>query len=160
MRLVCLGRPDHFKFFKGCLSQILFGPFLNTLTHILLFLFYEAYCLLICPLNSEVYDDLLEKLDEKQQSFETLDDELTSDQYKDGDYDENSPEYIDEEFKNVPSSMKGPDRFPIDPFAVNEISKMDGTGLNYCIVPTIINKIYLTIRSENFDICFCLIFDH
>ena len=23
---MCLGRPYHFKFFKGCLSQILFGP--------------------------------------------------------------------------------------------------------------------------------------
>ena len=126
---------------KGCLSQILLSPFLNTLTDILLFLLYEAYCLLFCTLNSEVYEDLLEKLDEEQQSFETLDNELTSDQYKDGDYDENSPGYIDEEFKNVHSSMKGPDGFPIDPFAVNEISKMDGAGLNYCIVPTIINKI-------------------
>ena len=28
-----LGRPYHFKFFKGCLPQILLGPFLNTLTH-------------------------------------------------------------------------------------------------------------------------------
>ena len=27
-------RPYHFKFFKGCLPQILLGPFLNTLTHI------------------------------------------------------------------------------------------------------------------------------
>ena len=25
---------DHFKFFKGCLPQILLGPFLNTLTHL------------------------------------------------------------------------------------------------------------------------------
>ena len=24
----CLGRPYHFKFFKGCLPQILLGPFL------------------------------------------------------------------------------------------------------------------------------------
>ena len=31
--MVCLGRPGHFTFFKGCLPQILFGPFLNTLTH-------------------------------------------------------------------------------------------------------------------------------
>ena len=29
--MVCLGRPYHFKFFKGCLPQILLGPFLNTL---------------------------------------------------------------------------------------------------------------------------------
>ena len=29
---MCLRRPYHFKFFKGCLPQILLGPFLNTLT--------------------------------------------------------------------------------------------------------------------------------
>ena len=124
---------------------------MNTLTHILLFLLYEAYGLLICTLNSEVYENLLKKLDEEQQSSETLDDELTSDHYKDGDYDKNSPAYIDEEFKNVPSSMKGQDGFQIDPFAVNEISKMDGKGFNSCIVSTTINKIYLTVRSKNFD---------
>ena len=33
-----LGRPDHFKVFKGCLPQILLGSFLNTLTHIILLL--------------------------------------------------------------------------------------------------------------------------
>ena len=32
--MVCLGRPYHFNFFKGCLLQILLGPFLNTLNHI------------------------------------------------------------------------------------------------------------------------------
>ena len=31
-----LSRPYHFNFFKGCLPQILLGPFLNTLTHLLL----------------------------------------------------------------------------------------------------------------------------
>ena len=30
------GRPYQFKFFNGCLLQILLGPFLNTLTQILL----------------------------------------------------------------------------------------------------------------------------
>ena len=30
--MVCLGRPYHFEFFKGCLLQISHGPFLNTLT--------------------------------------------------------------------------------------------------------------------------------
>ena len=32
--MVCLGRgrPYHFKFFKGCLPQILLGPFSNILT--------------------------------------------------------------------------------------------------------------------------------
>ena len=29
---VCLSRPYHFKFFKGCLPQILFGPFLTYIT--------------------------------------------------------------------------------------------------------------------------------
>ena len=32
--MVCLGRPYHFRFFKGCLPQIILGPFLNTLTHL------------------------------------------------------------------------------------------------------------------------------
>ena len=32
--MVCLGRSHHFKFFKGCLSHILLGPFLNTLSRI------------------------------------------------------------------------------------------------------------------------------
>ena len=27
-------RMDQVKFFKGCLSQVLLGPFLNTLTHV------------------------------------------------------------------------------------------------------------------------------
>ena len=30
-----LWKADHFKFFKGCLPQILLGPFLNILTHML-----------------------------------------------------------------------------------------------------------------------------
>ena len=33
--MVCLGRPNHFKFFKGCLPQILLSPFLNTLSQII-----------------------------------------------------------------------------------------------------------------------------
>ena len=31
---ICLGRPYHFKISKGCLPQILLGPFLNTLTNL------------------------------------------------------------------------------------------------------------------------------
>ena len=31
--MVWLGRPYQFEFFKGYLPQILFAPFLNTLTH-------------------------------------------------------------------------------------------------------------------------------
>ena len=34
--MVSLGRPYLFKFFKGCLPQILLGLFLNTLTHLLI----------------------------------------------------------------------------------------------------------------------------
>ena len=30
--MACLGKPYLFKFFKGCLQQILIGPLLNTLT--------------------------------------------------------------------------------------------------------------------------------
>ena len=30
-----LSRPYHFKFFKGCLPQILLGPFLNSWTHLI-----------------------------------------------------------------------------------------------------------------------------
>ena len=33
--MVRWGRPEQFKFFKGCLSQILLGPFLNTLPQII-----------------------------------------------------------------------------------------------------------------------------
>ena len=29
--MVCLNRPNHFTFFKGCLPQILHAPFLNAL---------------------------------------------------------------------------------------------------------------------------------
>ena len=31
---ICFSWPYHFKFFKGCLPQILLSPFLNTLSHI------------------------------------------------------------------------------------------------------------------------------
>ena len=31
---ICLSRQYLFTFFKGCLLQILLGPFLNTLTHV------------------------------------------------------------------------------------------------------------------------------
>ena len=34
--IVCLSRPYQFKFFQGCLPQILLGPFLNTLPRTLL----------------------------------------------------------------------------------------------------------------------------
>ena len=32
--MICLSRPYHFKIFKGCLPQILLGPFLNTCSHL------------------------------------------------------------------------------------------------------------------------------
>ena len=31
--MVCLSRPHHFKFFEGCLPQVLLGSFLNTLPY-------------------------------------------------------------------------------------------------------------------------------
>ena len=34
--MVCVRRPYPLKFFKGCLSQILLDPFLNTWTELLL----------------------------------------------------------------------------------------------------------------------------
>ena len=34
--MVCLSRPYPFKFFKDCLPQILFGPFLNILSHLII----------------------------------------------------------------------------------------------------------------------------
>ena len=34
--MVCLGRQYPFKFFKGCLPQILLSPFLNTLSHMVI----------------------------------------------------------------------------------------------------------------------------
>ena len=36
--MVCLSRPYHFKFFKGCLPQLSHGPFLNTLSHLSIFI--------------------------------------------------------------------------------------------------------------------------
>ena len=39
----CLSRTYHFKFFKGCLPQILLGTFLNTLSHIQVLQF-ALYC--------------------------------------------------------------------------------------------------------------------
>ena len=33
--MVYLGRSYHFRFLKGCIPQILFGPFLNTLSQML-----------------------------------------------------------------------------------------------------------------------------
>ena len=50
--MVYLGRPHHFKSFKGCLPQILLGPFLNTLTHIISYSKTFKSCL-----NSEVYSE-------------------------------------------------------------------------------------------------------
>ena len=32
--IASLSRPYHFNFFKGCITQVLLGPFLKTLTHI------------------------------------------------------------------------------------------------------------------------------
>ena len=45
--MVCLSRPYHFRYFKGCLPKILLGPFLNTLAHMIMlsrgvFVFFET----------------------------------------------------------------------------------------------------------------------
>ena len=41
--IVCLNRSYLFKFIKGCLPQISFGPFLNTLSKI----YPKMYCLVV-----------------------------------------------------------------------------------------------------------------
>ena len=41
-------RPYHFKFFKGCLPQVLFGPFLNTLPHLFQWIPYQPRKSLSC----------------------------------------------------------------------------------------------------------------
>ena len=35
----CFNRSYHFNFFKGCLPQILLGPFINTLSHLFIWAF-------------------------------------------------------------------------------------------------------------------------
>ena len=58
-RAVCLSRPYPFKFFKGCLPQILLGPLLNTLSHISMYK-HDFICLSETYLDSSVPDSLLE----------------------------------------------------------------------------------------------------
>ena len=41
--MVYLGRPYHFKFFNGCLPQNLIGPFVSSLTHILLLIYTAGF---------------------------------------------------------------------------------------------------------------------
>ena len=57
--MVCSSRPYPFKFFKGCLRQILLGPFLNTLSHIKnvqnLILTYILRCFICKEKNWETY---------------------------------------------------------------------------------------------------------
>ena len=48
MDQVDLRKPYSFKFFKSCLPQILFGLFLNTLSHIIMLVIY-------CYLEKECY---------------------------------------------------------------------------------------------------------
>ena len=40
--MVRLSRPYHFKFFKGCLPQILLDPLLNTLSQMFINLYWKA----------------------------------------------------------------------------------------------------------------------
>ena len=46
--MVCLSRPYPFKFFKGCLPQILLGPFLNTCLIYWLLYYSKSFFLLFC----------------------------------------------------------------------------------------------------------------
>ena len=46
-----LSRPCPFRFFKGCLPQILLGPFLNTLSHMFLRALNTSLSILFCNLN-------------------------------------------------------------------------------------------------------------
>ena len=48
--MVFLGRPYHFKFFKACLPQTLFGPLLNTLSH-----FFRLFSLLLSIITYKHY---------------------------------------------------------------------------------------------------------
>ena len=63
--MVYLGRPYHFKFSKGCLPQILLGPFLNTLTQLSQILYFAP----------RFYQSLSNKLylENKEPSFDKLD---------------------------------------------------------------------------------------
>ena len=54
--LLCLGRPYHLKLFKGCLLQILLGPFLNTLTQLLFIVSFDLTWLVF--LNSVAIQNL------------------------------------------------------------------------------------------------------
>ena len=51
MDTVCLSRPYPFRFFKGCLPQILLGPFLNTFSQRLP----TIHLLTFLPFTPEVY---------------------------------------------------------------------------------------------------------
>ena len=62
-RHLALGRPYPFKFFKGCLPQILLGPFLNTLSHLLLQKQpQEVFCKIGVLKNSSVSQSLFLKV--------------------------------------------------------------------------------------------------
>ena len=42
--MACQSRPYHFRFFKGCLPQILFGTLLKTLTHFSILPIFLDFC--------------------------------------------------------------------------------------------------------------------
>ena len=46
--------PYPFKYFIGCLLQILLGPFLNTLTHLQASMTFRLFCLFILKLLSQM----------------------------------------------------------------------------------------------------------
>ena len=52
--VVWLCRPYHFKFCKGCLPQILYGPFLNNLSHMFTLYFVNMFIIPVNLLTSNV----------------------------------------------------------------------------------------------------------
>ena len=60
--MACLSRPYPFKFFKGCLPQILLGLFLNTFSHVYLnepLTMYNVCKITKTVLEHDLYDYLL-----------------------------------------------------------------------------------------------------
>ena len=54
--MVCLGRPYHFKLFKGYLPYVLLGPFLNTLTHFSFDILKEAQLHSVTSGSNNIFD--------------------------------------------------------------------------------------------------------
>ena len=53
--MVCLGRPYHLKFFNSCLPQILLGPLLNILSHLMRLVFNINIYIQLCNIPNLDY---------------------------------------------------------------------------------------------------------